>query len=73
MEALQMLKFNYKKARLNFMSEWQSPAVPDDEEDWLRILASAADKQVDTIWQEIADSSELTATGYTKMPEEDVD
>jgi hypothetical protein len=28
---------------------------------------------VDTIWQEIADSSELTATGYTKMPEEDVD
>ncbi|KAJ7799245.1 hypothetical protein B0H14DRAFT_3491819 [Mycena olivaceomarginata] len=29
MEALQMLKFNYKKARLNFISEWQSPAVPD--------------------------------------------
>ncbi|KAJ7348005.1 hypothetical protein DFH08DRAFT_620180, partial [Mycena albidolilacea] len=22
MEGLQMLKFNYKKARLNFMSEW---------------------------------------------------
>ncbi|KAJ7934128.1 hypothetical protein B0H13DRAFT_1591792, partial [Mycena leptocephala] len=24
MEALQKLKFNYKKSRLNFMSEWQS-------------------------------------------------
>ncbi|KAJ7314538.1 hypothetical protein DFH08DRAFT_943154 [Mycena albidolilacea] len=40
-----MLKFNYKKARLNFMSEWQSPAVPDGKEDWLRILASAADER----------------------------
>jgi hypothetical protein len=73
MEGLQMLKFNYKKARLNFMSEWQSPAVPDDEEDWLRILASAADERVDAIWWEITDSSELAATGYTEMPEEDVD
>ncbi|KAJ7916854.1 hypothetical protein B0H13DRAFT_1570630, partial [Mycena leptocephala] len=35
MEALQMLKFNFKKARLNFMSEWQSqsPPVAQDEED----------------------------------------
>jgi hypothetical protein len=73
MEALQMLKFNYKKARLNFISEWQLPAVPDDKEDWLHILASAADEWVDAIWREIADSSELAATGYTEMPEEDVD
>jgi hypothetical protein len=36
-------------------------------------LASAADEWVDAIWQEIADSSELAATGYTEIPEEDVD
>jgi hypothetical protein len=48
-------------------------AVPDDKEDWLRILASAADERVNAIWREIADSSKLAATGYTEMPEEDVD
>jgi hypothetical protein len=35
MEALQILKFNYKKSRLNFMSDWQTVAIPNDEEDWL--------------------------------------
>ncbi|KAJ7479112.1 hypothetical protein FB451DRAFT_1172232 [Mycena latifolia] len=35
--------FYFKKARLNFMADWQSAAVPDEEEDWLRILASTAD------------------------------
>jgi hypothetical protein len=41
MEPLQMLKFNYKKSRLNFMSDWQTVAIPDEEDvDWLRILAS---------------------------------
>jgi hypothetical protein len=40
MEAFQMLKFNYKKSRLNFMSDWQTVAIPDNEEDWLCILAS---------------------------------
>jgi hypothetical protein len=35
MEALQMLKFNYKKSRLNFMSDWQTIPVADDDEDWL--------------------------------------
>jgi hypothetical protein len=35
MEALQMLKFNYKKLRLNFMSDWQTVPVADDNEDWL--------------------------------------
>jgi hypothetical protein len=33
MEALQMLKFNYKKSRLNFMADWQSAPIADDEED----------------------------------------
>jgi hypothetical protein len=44
MEALQMLKFHFKKSRLNFMSEWQSAPVADDEEDWLRNLAAASDE-----------------------------
>jgi hypothetical protein len=37
MEALQMLKFNDKKSRLNFMSDWQTVAIPGEEGDWLRI------------------------------------
>jgi hypothetical protein len=44
MEALQMLKFNFKKSRLNFMSDWQSVPVPDDKEDWLRLLATTTDE-----------------------------
>ncbi|KAJ7812147.1 hypothetical protein B0H14DRAFT_3479040 [Mycena olivaceomarginata] len=39
MEALQMLKFNYKKSWLNFMADWQSAPITDNEEDWLRQLA----------------------------------
>jgi hypothetical protein len=39
MEALQMLKFIYKKSRLNFMADWQSAPSTDDDEDWLRQLA----------------------------------
>jgi hypothetical protein len=45
MEALQMLKFHFKKSRLNFMSEWQSVIVADDEEDWLRVIASTGDDE----------------------------
>jgi hypothetical protein len=70
MEALQMLKFNCKKARLNFMSEWQSAAVQDDVEDWLRILASATDEQKKDIWREISDSCELADAEYMEMLEE---
>jgi hypothetical protein len=44
MEALQMLKFNYKKSRLNFMAEWQSPPIASEDEDWLRQL-DATDEQ----------------------------
>ncbi|KAJ6559295.1 ribonuclease H-like domain-containing protein, partial [Mycena sp. CBHHK59/15] len=40
MEALQMLKFNYKKSQLNFMADWQSAPIEDEDEDWLRHLAS---------------------------------
>jgi hypothetical protein len=64
MEALQMLKFNSKKARLNFMAEWKLAAVPDEEEDWLQILASAANGCQAEIWREISDSCEAE-TGYT--------
>ncbi|KAJ7495122.1 hypothetical protein FB451DRAFT_1360076 [Mycena latifolia] len=55
MEALQMLKFNFKRTRLNFMAEWQSAAVLDEEEDWLRILASAADGHQAEIWHILED------------------
>jgi hypothetical protein len=44
MEALQMLKFNYKKSHLNFMAEWQSPPIPPEDEHWLCQLA-ATDEQ----------------------------
>ncbi|KAJ7867121.1 hypothetical protein B0H13DRAFT_1897713 [Mycena leptocephala] len=47
----------------------QSTAVPDEEEDWLRILASAADESQAEIWREISDSCEAEA-GYTEMPTE---
>ncbi|KAJ7933580.1 hypothetical protein B0H13DRAFT_1856085 [Mycena leptocephala] len=70
MEALQMLKFNFKKARLNFMSEWQSPLVAEDEEDWLRDLAMATDEQKNNIRREISDSCEFAEAEYMEMPEE---
>ncbi|KAJ6467257.1 ribonuclease H-like domain-containing protein, partial [Mycena sanguinolenta] len=57
MEALQMLKFNYKKSRLNFMSDWQS--VPDDDEDWLRKLVSSEGGSRELIRREISDSCEF--------------
>jgi hypothetical protein len=44
MEALQMLKFNFKKTRLNFMAEFQSVPDLDGNEDWLRQLAGEADE-----------------------------
>ena len=51
------------------MAEWQSAAAPDEEEDWLHILASAADGSQAEVWREISDSCEAEA-GYTEMPEE---
>ncbi|KAJ7703363.1 hypothetical protein B0H16DRAFT_1347181, partial [Mycena metata] len=71
MEALQMLKFNYKKSRLNFMSDWQTVAIADDDEDWLRTLAETKGKDRDIIWREIVDSCDA-ADGiiFTEMPEE---
>jgi hypothetical protein len=70
-EVLQMLKFNFKKLRLNFMSEWQSAALPDDEEDWLRLLTSTADEtHRKTIRREIGDSCDFADMPYIEMPEE---
>jgi hypothetical protein len=63
MEALQMLKFNFKKSQLNFMSDWQLAPVADDEEDWLRALASEA------LRREVTDSFEFADTVYFDMPE----
>ena len=69
MEALQMLKFNYKKSQLNFMSDWQTVAIPD--EDWLRILASKGDGDAEDTWWEISDSCELAdGAPHLDMPEE---
>jgi hypothetical protein len=71
MEALQMLKFNYKKSRLNFMSDWQTVPVADDNEDRLRTLANTDNKDRDVIWREIVDSCN-SADGiiFREMPEE---
>ena len=67
-----MLKFNYKKERLNFMAEWQSAAVPDDEGDWLRVLASSTDgTQRDGIRREILDSCELAVADMEMAEEND--
>jgi hypothetical protein len=74
MEALQMLKFNYKKSRLNFMSEWQSATVADDDEDWLRVLASTTDdKEKQDVRREIADSCDFADIVHFEMPEEQSD
>jgi hypothetical protein len=53
MEALQMLKFNFKKTRLNFMSEWQCVPIPDAEEDWLRKLGTETDAEQQNLHREI--------------------
>jgi hypothetical protein len=53
MEALQMLKFNFKKSRLDFMSEWQAPPIPHDDEDWLRQLAAPDEEDRNTAAQAI--------------------
>ncbi|KAJ6584215.1 hypothetical protein B0H10DRAFT_1926019 [Mycena sp. CBHHK59/15] len=74
MEALQMLKFHFKKSRLNFMSEWQSAIVADDEEDWLRVLASTGDDEhKKEIRREISDSCDFAEIPYLEMPEENGD
>ncbi|KAF8175182.1 hypothetical protein K438DRAFT_1771151 [Mycena galopus ATCC 62051] len=74
MEALQTLKFNYKKSRLNFMSEGQSATVADDDEDWGRVLASTTDdKEKQDIRREISDSCDFADIMYFEMPEEQSD
>ncbi|KAF8205470.1 hypothetical protein K438DRAFT_1756858 [Mycena galopus ATCC 62051] len=71
MEALQMLKFNYKKSHLNFMSEGQSATVADDDKDWLQVLASTTnDKEKQEIRREISDSCDFADIVYFEMPEE---
>ena len=66
-----MLKFNYKKSRPNFMSDWQTVVIPDDEEDWLCILASKGNGDKEDSWWEVSDSCELADdTPHLDMPEE---
>jgi hypothetical protein len=74
-EALQMLKFNFKKLRLNFMSEWQTVVVADEEEeDWLRVLTSTDnDDHRMAVRREISDSCDLVDIPYVEMPEEAAD
>lgn len=66
-----MLKFNYKKSRLKFMSDWQTVPVADHDEDWLRILADTDENDRDLIWREIVDSCKSAdRLIFTEMPEE---
>ena len=70
MEALQMLKFNFKKTRLNFMTEFQSVPDFDGDEDWLRQLAGEADEDSQRkVLREIFVDSELRDLSYFDMPE----
>jgi hypothetical protein len=71
MEALQMLKFNFKKTRLNFMSEWQCAPIPDAEEDWLRKLGTETDEeQQKNVRREIWEDWDLLDRQYFEMPED---
>jgi hypothetical protein len=66
----QMLKFNFKKTRLNFMTEFQSVPDLDGDEDWLRQLAGEADEDSQgKVMREIFDDSELRDVSYFDMPE----
>jgi hypothetical protein len=71
MEALQMLKFNYKKSRLNFVADWQSAPIADDEEDWLRQLASTDETEQQEARQALTESFEMTDSFTVRMPEDE--
>ncbi|KAJ7888202.1 hypothetical protein B0H13DRAFT_1888517 [Mycena leptocephala] len=49
-----------------------SPSAPVayDEEDWLRVLATAAEDQRDIVRREISDNCDFAETAYLEMPEE---
>jgi hypothetical protein len=71
MEALQMLKFTYKKSRLNFMANWQFAPIVAEEEDWLRTLASkSGGKDEEAIRKEVLDSLDFADTVFPEMLEE---
>jgi hypothetical protein len=70
MEALQMLKFNYKKLRLNFMTDWQSAPSTDDDEDWLRQLASSDEVDHQEAMQALTESFEMSGSFTVQMPED---
>ncbi|KAJ7125982.1 hypothetical protein C8R44DRAFT_617949, partial [Mycena epipterygia] len=70
MEALQMLKFNFKKSRLNFMTEWQVPPILHDDEDWLRQLAATAEEDCNAAAWVIEECFDMADN--ILMPEEDV-
>ncbi|KAJ6537028.1 hypothetical protein B0H19DRAFT_1079405 [Mycena capillaripes] len=70
MEALQMLKFSYKKSRLNFMADWQAPALGDDEEDWLCSLATASETDREVVRKGLFSTCEDVETEYPVMPED---
>ena len=72
MEALQMLKFNYKKSRLNFMADWQSAPIEDDDEDWLRHLASVDETDHQEAMQVLAEAFETADFVPGRMPEDEM-
>ncbi|KAJ6582302.1 hypothetical protein B0H19DRAFT_1252405 [Mycena capillaripes] len=64
-----MLRFNYKKSRLNFMAEWQLPPIAEDE-DWLRHLAATDEHDRSTAVQAIRALFDMADD--IQMPEEDI-
>jgi hypothetical protein len=70
MKALQMQKFNFKKSRLKFMSEWQVPPIPHGNKDWLRLLAGSAEDDRNAAAQAIEECFDMADSVF--MLEEDV-
>ena len=65
-----MLKFNFKKTRLNFMTEFQSVPNLDGDEDRLCQLAGEVDEDSQRkVLREIFDDSELRDFSYFDMSE----
>ncbi|KAJ7199055.1 hypothetical protein GGX14DRAFT_573135 [Mycena pura] len=72
MEALQMLKFTFKKARLDFMEEFRAAPECESEEDFLRILAAAVDEEKrEATRREIREDTDLVDGRYFDMPEDE--
>ena len=67
-----MLKFSFKKGRLDFFANIQAAPEfdPEEDDDWLRMLGAEMDPEKQkTIAREIWDEVDLLDGAYFDMPE----